>query len=64
MGTVQNRWKEAHDVCQEIINSGEYELVSGKNYSTFWNETETNGFRYLFSVEATITEKVFLQFNI
>jgi len=51
MGTVQNRWKEAHDVCQEIINSGEYELVSGKNYSTFWNETETNGFRYLFSVE-------------
>jgi len=51
MGAVENRWKEAYDLCQEIINSGEYELVSGKNFNTFWSETETNGFRYLFSVE-------------
>jgi starch-binding outer membrane protein, SusD/RagB family len=51
MGAVQNRWKEAFDLCQEIINSDEYELVSGKNYNTFWSETGTNGFRYLFSVE-------------
>jgi starch-binding outer membrane protein, SusD/RagB family len=52
IGTVQNRWKEAYDLCQEIINSGEYELVgaNGDTYTTFWSPT-TNGYRYLFSVE-------------
>ncbi len=52
MGAVQNRWQEAYDLCQEIINSGEYALVgaSGDTYNTFWSPT-TNGFRYLFTVE-------------
>jgi starch-binding outer membrane protein, SusD/RagB family len=52
LGAVQNRWKDAFDLCQEIINSGEYELVgiNGETYDTFWSPT-TNGFRYLFSVE-------------
>lgn len=52
MGTVQDRWKEAFDLCQEIINSGNYGLVGidGETYNTFWSPT-TNGFRYLFSVE-------------
>lgn len=51
-GAVQNRWKEAFNLCQEVINSGEYELVgsNGETYETFWSPT-TNGFRYLFSVE-------------
>jgi starch-binding outer membrane protein, SusD/RagB family len=51
MGAVQNRWKEAFDLCQEIINSDEYVLISGNNFNTFWSTTATNGFRYLFSVE-------------
>jgi hypothetical protein len=51
LGAVKDRWREAYDLCREVINSGEYELVSGKAYSTFWNTTATNGFRYLFSVE-------------
>lgn len=52
MGAVGNRWKEAYDLCTEIINSGEYELVgaNGETYETFWSPT-TNGFRYLFSTE-------------
>jgi starch-binding outer membrane protein, SusD/RagB family len=51
MGAVQDRWKEAFDVCQEIINSGEFMLISGNNFNTFWSTTSTNGFRYIFSVE-------------
>lgn len=52
MGAVQDRWQEAYDLCQEIINSDEYDLVgiNGETYNTFWSP-ETNGFRYLFSVE-------------
>jgi starch-binding outer membrane protein, SusD/RagB family len=52
MGAVQNRWQEAYDLCLEIINSNEYDLVgiNGETYNTFWSP-ETNGFRYLFSVE-------------
>jgi hypothetical protein len=52
LGAVQNRWKEALILCQEVINSNEYELVgiNGDTYNTFWSPT-TNGFRYLFSVE-------------
>jgi starch-binding outer membrane protein, SusD/RagB family len=53
MGAVQDRWKEAYDLCQEIIASGQYELVTGKNFTTFWSNDlpGTNGFRYIFSVE-------------
>jgi starch-binding outer membrane protein, SusD/RagB family len=52
MGAVQNRWQEAYDLCRQIINSGEYELVgiNSETYNTFWSPA-TNGFRYLFSVE-------------
>ncbi|HOT16015.1 MAG TPA: RagB/SusD family nutrient uptake outer membrane protein, partial [Bacteroidales bacterium] len=40
------------DMCLEVINSKEYELVgaNGETFNTFWSPT-TNGFRYLFSVE-------------
>jgi starch-binding outer membrane protein, SusD/RagB family len=53
MGAVQDRWKEAYDLCMEIINSGKYELITGKNYITFWTNDlpQTNGFRWLFSYE-------------
>jgi len=52
MGAVENRWKEAYDLCLEVINSGEYELVGakGETYNTFWSNA-TNGYRYLFTVE-------------
>jgi hypothetical protein len=52
MGAVQNRWQEAYDLCLEIINSGEYDLVgiNGETFNTFWSPV-TNGYRYLFSVE-------------
>jgi len=51
MGAVQDRWAEALELCEQVIASGEYELVSGKNFNTFWSDTATNGFRYIFSVE-------------
>lgn len=51
MGNVQNRWQEANNLAQDIIASGEYELVAGKNFNTFWSPTATNGYRYIFSVE-------------
>jgi hypothetical protein len=55
MGAVQNRWAEALAMCQQVINSGKYQLlgINGEKYSTFWtnNLPYTNGFRYLFSVE-------------
>jgi starch-binding outer membrane protein, SusD/RagB family len=59
MGAVQNRWKEAFDLFQEIINSKEYVLLGSLDdpkrleHSTFWtkNLPGTNGFRFLFSVE-------------
>lgn len=52
MGAVEDRWSEALSLCEQVINSGEYELVgaTGETYETFWSP-ETNGFRYLFSVE-------------
>jgi starch-binding outer membrane protein, SusD/RagB family len=59
MGAVQDRWKEAFDLCQEIINSKEYVLLGSIDdpkrltYSTFWTNDlpGTNGFRFLFSIE-------------
>lgn len=52
MGAVQDRWKEAYDLCQDVKSSGIYGLLGadGKTDSTFWSPT-TNGFRLLFSVE-------------
>ncbi|MFC2136582.1 RagB/SusD family nutrient uptake outer membrane protein [Bacteroidota bacterium] len=52
MGAVQDRWTEALAMCEQVIHSGEYELLglNGETYSTFWSST-TNAFRYLFSVE-------------
>ncbi len=53
MGAVQDRWQEAYDLCQDIINTpGQYMLLGadGGTDSTFWSPT-TNGYRLLFSVE-------------
>ncbi|MBN1950015.1 MAG: RagB/SusD family nutrient uptake outer membrane protein [Bacteroidales bacterium] len=52
MGAVQDRWSEALDLCEQVISSGEYDLLgaSGETYETFWS-LSSNGFRYLFSVE-------------
>jgi starch-binding outer membrane protein, SusD/RagB family len=52
MGAVKDRWKEAYDLCQEIINTGKYELVgaNGETYGRTWGPA-MNGFRFLFSVE-------------
>jgi hypothetical protein len=58
MGAVQDRWKEAFDLCQEIEKSGAYFLLGSeadylKPYSTFWSNDQpsNNAFRFLFSVE-------------
>ncbi|MBN1953274.1 MAG: RagB/SusD family nutrient uptake outer membrane protein [Bacteroidales bacterium] len=47
---MTERWDEALAVSEEVINSGEYELV-GINGETFesWRGPETNGFRYIFT---------------
>lgn len=52
MGAVEDRWDEVLPLCEQVINSGMYELVgaAGETYETFWSPT-TNGFRYIFSVE-------------
>jgi hypothetical protein len=50
---LNERWAEVLSICEDLINSGEYGLVglNGETYST-WHGPETNGYRYLFSVEA------------
>jgi hypothetical protein len=36
MGAVQNRWQEAYDLSREVIDSKQYDLISGKDHTTFW----------------------------
>jgi len=49
---LNERWDEVLDYCTQIIESGEYNLVGidGETYPT-WHSPETDGFRYIFSVE-------------
>jgi len=47
---MKERWDESLKYSEEVINSGEYELVGihGEKYKT-WREPETNGYRYIFT---------------
>ena len=49
---LNENWDKVLDYCSEVIESGEYQLVGidGETYPT-WHSPETNGFRYIFSLE-------------
>jgi tetratricopeptide (TPR) repeat protein len=47
---MTERWAESLKYSEEVINSGEYELIgiNGEKYNT-WRGPETNGYRYIFT---------------
>ena len=47
---LTNRWAESLKYSEEVINSGEYELIgiNGEKYES-WRGPETNGYRYIFT---------------
>lgn len=47
---MTERWAEALQYSEEVINSGEYELIgiNGEKYES-WRGPETNGYRYIFT---------------
>jgi len=47
---MTERWAESLKYSEEVINSGEYELVgiNGEKYNS-WRGPETNGYRYIFT---------------
>ncbi|MBN1116528.1 MAG: RagB/SusD family nutrient uptake outer membrane protein [Bacteroidales bacterium] len=47
---MTQRWGEALQVSEEVINSGEYELlgINGETYNS-WRGPATNGYRYIFT---------------
>ncbi|MBN2805426.1 MAG: RagB/SusD family nutrient uptake outer membrane protein [Prolixibacteraceae bacterium] len=47
---MSERWAESLKYSEEVINSGEYELIgiNGEKYET-WRGPETNGYRYIFT---------------
>jgi starch-binding outer membrane protein, SusD/RagB family len=47
---MTERWAESLKYSEEVINSGEYELIgiSGEKYET-WRGPETDGYRYIFT---------------
>jgi hypothetical protein len=49
---LRERWDEALDYSEQVINSGEYNLVGieGDTFNTWWGPN-TNGYRYIFTVE-------------
>lgn len=49
---LTERWAEALQYAETVINSGKYYLVGidGETYET-WRSPETNGFRYIFTSE-------------
>ena len=49
---LEERWDDVVEYCQQVIESGEYELVgiNGETYNT-WHGSGTDGFRYIFTVE-------------
>jgi hypothetical protein len=55
---LNERWSDVLDVCEEIVASGEYELVgiNGETYNT-WMGENTDGYRFLFTVEGENCEE-------
>ncbi|MBN2262591.1 MAG: RagB/SusD family nutrient uptake outer membrane protein [Prolixibacteraceae bacterium] len=55
---MEERWAESLKYSEEVINSGEYELV-GINGETFesWRGPETNGYRYIFTSDGDNTKE-------
>jgi len=55
---MAERWAESLKYSEEVINSGEYELV-GINGETFesWRGPETNGYRYIFTSDGDNTKE-------
>jgi hypothetical protein len=49
---LNERWQDALDMCEKVINSGLYDLVGndGETYNT-WRGPLTNGYSYIFTVE-------------
>jgi len=49
---LNERWDDVLEYCSQVIESGEYFLVGsdGQRFPT-WHGPETDGFRYIFSVE-------------
>jgi hypothetical protein len=49
---LHERWQDALDMCENVINSGLYDLVGkdGEKYNT-WRGPLTNGYNYIFTVE-------------
>lgn len=47
---MTERWSESLKYSEEVINSGQYELIgiNGEKYET-WRGDETNGYRYIFT---------------
>lgn len=50
---MTERWAESLKYSEEVINSGEYELIgiNGETYES-WRSPETNGYRYIFTSDA------------
>ncbi|MDA3928014.1 MAG: RagB/SusD family nutrient uptake outer membrane protein [Prolixibacteraceae bacterium] len=50
---MTDRWAESLKYSEEVIKSGEYELIgiNGETYET-WRGTETNGYRYIFTSDS------------
>ncbi len=55
---LNERWQDVLDVCEDIIGSDQYQLVGydGTTYETWWGP-QTNGYRYLFTVEGENNEE-------
>ena len=55
---MEERWAESLKYSEEVINSGEYELVgiNGETYES-WRGPETNGYRYIFTSDGDNTKE-------
>ncbi len=55
---MEERWEESLKYSEEVINSGEYELVgiNGETYES-WRGPETNGYRYIFTSDGDNTKE-------
>lgn len=57
---MEERWDEALEYAEQVINSGEYSLpgINGERYNS-WRHPETNGYRYVFTSNGDNTEGIF-----
>jgi hypothetical protein len=55
---LEERWQDVLDLCEDIMSSNQYSLVGwdGTTYNT-WCGPETDGYRYLFTVEGENCEE-------